>query len=151
MTSNKQKSLWLGLAHSYWWIRTGSYLYLSDGAGGAGGDLMHRGDVHYSSLKSLPAHDPRTRLSSTSSGGLPSRVFKISQVYDGKYTARKCNWLRYCLALCDEIVALSVTYSEICLNSVLVQYCTYSYGMWPLQKENWAEQRDLLLPFFREQ
>ena len=111
---------------------------------------MHRGDVHYSSLKSLPAHDPRTRLSSTSSGGLPSRVFKISQVYDGKYTARKCNWLRYCLALCDEIVALSVTYSEICLNSVLVQYCTVYILVWYVtsSKRKLGRAKRLTAPLF---
>ncbi len=54
---------------------------------GGSGDVLHRGDVRYSSLnyKSLPAGgEQRTRLDSTSSGtDSSSRVFKISKVLGG--------------------------------------------------------------------
>ncbi len=59
---------------------------------GGSGDVLHRGDVRYSSLnyKSLPAGgEQRTRLDSTSSGtDSSSRVFKISKVLGGMYTAQ---------------------------------------------------------------
>ncbi len=59
---------------------------------GGSGDVLHRGDVRYSSLnyKSLPAGgEQRTRLDSTSSGtDSSSRVFKISKVLGGMYTLR---------------------------------------------------------------
>jgi hypothetical protein len=67
-------------------------MYIVYVAGGSG-DVLHRGDVRYSSLnyKSLPAGgEQRTRLDSTSSGtDSSSRVFKISKVLGGKQCAFK--------------------------------------------------------------
>ncbi len=75
---------------------------------GGSGDVLHRGDVRYSSLnyKSLPAGgEQRTRLDSTSSGtDSSSRVFKISKVLGGVCTlCIKIFKFHFCAGNCAEL------------------------------------------------